>query len=205
MDANTSIDQVLLSVALPAATVAALVLALSVAACLVEATIIRLGHRPAWRWSPSPRLVRHLVFACFGLSLAVALPSNAVAETAATPVGAHDALEQGTDHPCPSPCTGLDGLRLPDLPASHQRGATGVTARNSWPNAMPHVADDQTIVVRSGDCLWSLATDLVGAGASAADVAAAVDALYRRNADRIGPDPDLIFPGTRLITPEATR
>ena len=54
-------------------------------------------------------------------------------------------------------------------------------------------ATSRSIVVRRGDCLWSLAADLIGPAAGASDVAAAAHALYRgnRHAGRTRPEPDL--------------
>lgn len=36
------------------------------------------------------------------------------------------------------------------------------------------------------------------------EVTAAWHRLHRANAERIGPDPDLVLPGTRLVVPELT-
>src|SRR4051794_21731844 len=78
---------------------------------------------------------------------------------------------------------GLDGLALPDrtvgaLPAGRRSG-----------------------VVRSGDSSWGIAASLSPPSASAPTVPGAGHRLYRVNATRIGPDPDLILPGTRLRVP----
>ena len=58
-----------------------------------------------------------------------------------------------------------------------------------------------TAVVRPGDSLWSIATGLLPAGASDREVTAAWHRLHRTNLARIGADPDLILPGTRLVVP----
>jgi nucleoid-associated protein YgaU len=59
--------------------------------------------------------------------------------------------------------------------------------------------------VRPGDSLWLVARQVLPEGASDA----AVDRTWRRiaacNADRLGPDPDLIFPGTLLRVPQRGR
>lgn len=78
----------------------------------------------------------------------------------------------------------VHGLPMPDLPA---------------PQPSP-----RHVVVRPGDCLWALAARELGPQASDADVARSVDAWYAANAATIGPDPDLIFPGTRLDRPEVS-
>lgn len=101
----------------------------------------------------------------------------------ATPAAATAAAAHHTDHHggCATSCAvRLDGLSLPDLP----------------------VADPpDRIIVRTGDSLWSLAGDDLGPRASDTEIARRVDALYAANRSTIGPDPDLIFPGTHLHAP----
>jgi len=55
--------------------------------------------------------------------------------------------------------------------------------------------------VARGDSLWSISTRLLPAGAADADIVAAWQELYRVNREEIGPNPDLIFPGTTLQVP----
>ena len=63
--------------------------------------------------------------------------------------------------------------------------------------------------VRPGDSLWSIAAHRLATPHSLAPAAEDVDTLwratYRRNRAVIGPDPDLIQPGTRLRLPHAPR
>ena len=77
----------------------------------------------------------------------------------------------------------VTGLALPDRP-------TGTAATVA-----------STVVVRPGDSLWSIAAGLLPAGAPDPEVTAAWHRLYRGNLARIGADPDLILPGTRLVVP----
>jgi hypothetical protein len=59
--------------------------------------------------------------------------------------------------------------------------------------------DGATYVVRPGDSLWSIATRLLGPGASAAEIADEVNRLWELNKDRIASgDPDLLGVGTEL-------
>jgi hypothetical protein len=99
-----------------------------------------------------------------------------VATTGAAPAPADD---QG---PARAP-SGLDGLALPD------RTVGAVPGRRP------------TVVVQPGDSLWGIAASLAPRAASDATVTRAWHRLYRVNATRIGPDPDLILPGTRLRVP----
>ncbi|MFZ2013701.1 MAG: LysM domain-containing protein, partial [Nocardioides sp.] len=57
------------------------------------------------------------------------------------------------------------------------------------------------VVVRPGDSLWSIAAHDLGPGAGDAEIADRWHALYAANRGRIGPDPDLVEPGLRLLLP----
>ena len=58
-----------------------------------------------------------------------------------------------------------------------------------------------SVTVERGDTLWAIARDHLPAAASAAAIAAAWPTWYAANHDVIGPDPDLIRPGQRLVPP----
>jgi hypothetical protein len=125
----------------------------------------------------APACYRRLVLIACGSALALPVGSPALAAERDTPSAS------GPDFPS------LSGLPLPDLP-------TSTFART------PHV---HTVRVSAGDSLWSIATRLSGPKAPPARVAAYVDELHALNLNAIGPDPDLIFPGTELTTPGGTR
>lgn len=63
----------------------------------------------------------------------------------------------------------------------------------------------QAVVVAPGQCLWDIAADRLGRDATDAQVAAEWQRWYATNRAVIGPDPDLIRPGQRLIAPEPNR
>jgi nucleoid-associated protein YgaU len=122
-----------------------------------------------------PALLRAVVTTALGLT---------VATTVATPAPADDHGRV----PTPS---GLDGLALPDR--------TVGTEQRPPDRAVP--ASRGTVVVHTGDSLWGIAASLAPRGASDATLTRAWHRLYRVNVTRIGPDPDLILPGTRLRVP----
>lgn len=126
----------------------------------------------------APASYRRLILAACGSALT--LP--AIATTA----GAH---EPDPFHDRPTQFPSLTGLSLPDLPTSE---------------ADPDGPDPLIIRVGPGDSLWSIATELLGPRASSARIAAHVDDLYALNLSTIGPDPDLILPGTELTPPGGT-
>ncbi len=59
-----------------------------------------------------------------------------------------------------------------------------------------------TVRVRPGACLWSLAAGVLGPQASEAEIDRAWRRLYAANRTRVGPDPDLLRPGSTLVVPD---
>ena len=79
----------------------------------------------------------------------------------------------------------LDGLPLPDRPLG--------------PAAPTH--GTAVVTVRSGDTLWGLAAARLPATAPAAAVDHSWRGWYAANRRTVGPDPDLLIPGQRLVPP----
>jgi len=77
--------------------------------------------------------------------------------------------------------------------------ATG--ARLLAPAPRPAAAALDTVTVRRGDSLWSIAQHHLGAIATDAEVARAWPEWYAANRAVIGDDPDLIHPGMQLVPP----
>ena len=69
----------------------------------------------------------------------------------------------------------------------------------STPTAGRAVVDE--VVVRRGDTLWDIAARHLGPSASAAEVAGEWPRWHEANTTVIGPDPDLLLPGQRLLPP----
>jgi DNA-binding CsgD family transcriptional regulator/LysM repeat protein len=59
----------------------------------------------------------------------------------------------------------------------------------------------ERIVVSPGDSLWSISTERLGPNATPQQIANAVERIYALNRNQIGADPNLIFPGQKLLTP----
>ncbi len=119
-----------------------------------------------------PRIARGVVVGLLGLGLGSGVTGPAHADTTATPG---------------SRTTALDGLVVPDR-------AVGARTAPRPPAAVPRV--------RPGDSLWSISRELLPAGSDDARIAGAWHRLHRANHSRIGDDPDLILPGTRLVVPD---
>lgn len=127
-----------------------------------------------------PAAVRRGVAALVGVALTVTVAGPALADPPATPKD-------------------LTGLALPERTTGSARSvATPPTARRSV-----IVRASRTVrVVRPGESLWSIAAGLLPASSSDQDVTTAWHRLHGANASRIGSDPDLILPGTRLVVPD---
>ncbi len=134
------------------------------------------GHPVGGVPRPVPRVVAVAVLAVLGLGY-----------------GGAPALAGSS--PVPEPAAGLiDGLPVPDrMPAAACERPADIGHRP------PAAGTPHRAVVRPGDSLWSIAEALLPDDAPAA----AVDRAWRRIADAssavVGDDPDLIFPGTRLV------
>lgn len=156
-------------------------------ALLLAITEAALGSRsPALLARITPYAARRLVAACCGVGLTAGVVGGGLMAPAdASP---------GRD-PCPACAPApprLTGLPLPALPF----GSGTVTHRATASQA------PRTVVVRSGDSLWSIAERLLPPSASPSRIAALVDRLYAQNRTEIGADPNLIFPGTLLTFKE---
>ncbi len=84
----------------------------------------------------------------------------------------------------------------PPIPA--EAGQTGGSGSNIPAAEQP---DENQVVVRSGDSLWSIVATTLGPYASDLDVAMAWPNWYKANRATIGPDPNLILPGQVLSAP----
>jgi nucleoid-associated protein YgaU len=86
-------------------------------------------------------------------------------------------------------------------PSRPVRAHDAETSQLLAPVPRTSTASIETVTVRRGDSLWSIAARHLGAGATDAEIAVAWPAWHTLNADLIGDDPDLIHPGLRLRVP----
>ena len=135
-----------------------------------------------------PAALRHAAAVALGVSV---VTSGGPATAAVTP-GAHGG----------GPVAAVTVTRQPVRPTP-----AGVDFPVDWParsSAVP-VPGRRTVVVAPGECLWDLAAAQLGRGASNARIATEWQRWYAANRTVIGPDPDLIHPGQRLVSPEPHR
>jgi nucleoid-associated protein YgaU len=98
----------------------------------------------------------------------------------------------------------------PGTPRPHGRPAAGA-AVDPWPAAVPAglwpggwgvpAAGPPVVRVRPGETLWSIAAAHLPAPVSDARIAAAWPQWYAANRPSLGPDPNLLMPGTVLVGP----
>lgn len=134
------------------------------------------GRRRAPRWCTAPQILRRWVTITSGVALSVGLAAPALAGSS-----------PGADLPS------VDGLQLPVR-------ASGESATGAAPHGPAPVIHE----VRAGDSLWRIARDRTTT-ADDGDVASLVARIHHLNHDVIGPDPDILRPGQRLVLPEEVR
>lgn len=149
---------------------------LSVAGILTAADLLRHG-RLARRRLGMPAGWHRLLAGLLGTG-ALCLPVAAGADVPGD--------DRVSDSSRPAAPGAIDGLPLPDRPY-------GAGRRSPAPPASHRVVE--------GDSLWALARGQLGPDASDARVAATWPRWYAANVERIGSDPDLLIPGTRLRLP----
>ncbi|HEU0040903.1 MAG TPA: hypothetical protein VFQ15_01000 [Jiangellaceae bacterium] len=156
----------------------------------------------AWAGRLAPAAVRQLARAALGVGILVG-PVAAAAAAAPPPLAT-----PGIAAPmAPGPGEQLPAVGCPEVvppnvgpPNVGPPSVVGLTAAEPDPAPSPR----HHVVVEPGDSLWSIATDHLGAGADHAAVAAEWPRWFAANRDEIGPNPDLILPGTRLLPPPPT-
>lgn len=129
-------------------------------------------------------LGRMVLLACGGgLVATLAAPAHATGQ-----VG----LDPGRG---PGPSSLVVGQPLPDRTTA-ARHVSHLVALATAPRA-----DRVAVTVRTGDTLWSLAESTLHPGADDTRVTTRWQRIHAANRHRIGPDPDLIVPGLRLLLP----
>ena len=147
-------------------------------------------------------------------SSATASASNREATTATWPSTAPSLVTSAGDHDT------MDDRREAWAPRGSSGRTAAVTAARTAADPAPPASDpaptsvasdvardgprarpgDQSHTVLRGECLWSIAADVLGPDATTAQVAREVHRLWTRNRDRIGTgDPDLVLAGTTIV------
>jgi nucleoid-associated protein YgaU len=164
---------------------------------LVVATVLsalrgaRLPHPQGLARHLAPRAAQQAVFALLGLGTALATTGTASAAAYDAPQQlAAAGLRGGVQ--ASSGANPLEGLPLPDRPSG-----------TSPPSSTTRDHHSDTVVVRRGDTLWSIAASAIGDNPSTAAIARSWPDWYAANRAVIGNDPDFLLPGTVLEAPRS--
>lgn len=132
----------------------------------------------------SPKLTRNLLATALGVGIsATALaPAHAATET--------DPFE-----------INLSWAAEATVPAENLGLQAGLTAAPE-PSPAAEAEETTTVTVRAGDSLWKIAQRQLPDSATNTQIDAAWRQWYDLNAEVIGADPDLIYPGMVLVAPE---
>lgn len=167
-----------------------LVLLWALSAGLLTKLLLHLGHRRAARASMSliPFGLRKILVATLGLSL---LTSPAVA------------IDLGFTGDSPSEVS----ITEPVSHVSNQQVPVSKPKTKSSPEKLVEKTRQskaqESVVVLTGDTLWSIAAAELGEDASPVEVSARWQQWYQENEAVIGTDPDVIKPGMVLTSPAA--
>lgn len=165
-------------------------LALVVGSCWVVLLVLAgltealTGTAPALLASLTPVVVRRTV----ALACGAALGTTAVVAPA---VALDGGIPPRTESAVPVDVSGKEASRGPV-----RMGLTGL----ALPDRATGSAGPASVTVRLGDSLWSVAQDLLP-GAGNEQIDRAWRALYAANRSALGPDPDVVYPGTSLRVP----
>ena len=149
----------------------------------------------------------------------VTAATDAALPAVAWPVGSTGVVDSGTQQapaPVSSPSaasasssttprttTALPAVRPPVTDARATRDGAEAAQPTSVGGGAGRSEDGSgTVTVAAGDSLWAIAAHRLGPAASDAQIAQAWPQWYDANRERIGADPNLIHPGTRLAVPE---
>lgn len=164
---------------------------------LVVATVLsalrgaQLPHPQGLARHLAPRAAQRAVLALLGLGTALATAGTASAAAYEAPQQlAAAGLRGGVQ--TSSGANPLAGLPLPDRPSGTSPASS--TTRDHHPD---------TVVVRRGDTLWSIAASAIGDNPSTAAIARSWPDWYAANRAAIGNDPDFLLPGTVLEAPRS--
>lgn len=135
-----------------------------------------------------PRVLYRMLIGGAGLGVLIAPVAASASGLAPLPAPTWPTSAPSPAHASVWPPPVRDARSLPSL------SAPVLPTLASAPPATSHV-------VRPGESLWQIAAERLGPGATAADIDASWRSIYTANRGVIGPDPDLIQPGERLLLP----
>jgi hypothetical protein len=192
------------AITLAASWGAELVCGYLLAATLLVAASRVLRTRGPLRLRFAPTTLVRLVDAAIGTSVAVAVVAGSAPAWATGPGGGAARSGAPTAASVSVPVADWPALSVaadPASPRAVQPSPAALQARSRARGRPAPTRGVAALVVRDGDSLWTLTRRWLGADATRAEVAVQWPRLYAANRAVIGPDPDLIHPGQRLVPP----
>ncbi len=150
----------------------------------------------------APEYMKRIAVAVLGFNL-IAVPAATASETSAP--STVTSTNYSNDAPALSPDWTDTQLQTPTVeevtpqwkPTQHPAQGGLLVKQQRAEDPRQH----HEIAVKPGDCLWSLAATQLGPAATDKQVADQWQRWYSVNRDLVGPDPDVLLPGTLLIAP----
>ncbi|MBV8950685.1 MAG: LysM peptidoglycan-binding domain-containing protein [Actinobacteria bacterium] len=170
---------------------------------VVVTALLSLGAaRPA---AASPTPIRDWVNESATTATTAGPPAPPAAPTTSSTAGVPrpEASPQSAPFPAPAPARVPAPAKAPTAATQPQPDPTSPRLEPPAP-PLPAPSAAAYVVVR-GDCLWTIAARLLGAGATNAAIDAGWRSIYAVNRTAIGDDPDLIHPGLILTLPLLSR
>lgn len=148
----------------------------------------------------TPALLRRAVEAGLGLTVATASLGAGAAPAVAAGLDLRPTVTSSAPLPAATatPTPRLPSLDRPAIPPAEPTPPSPAPRPTPSPRMAPA---DAAVVVHRGDSLWRIAARSLGPHPSDGQIAAAWPRWYAVNRDVIGPDPDLLLPGQRLLPP----
>jgi len=141
-----------------------------------------------------PSALRRVVIAAAGASILAAPASAFAAGGSASPQGA---AESAAAPAWPTDAAAGSALALQWPTDSDSTGTGATTPRRRAPAS--------EVAVRPGDSLWLIARRQLGGSATPAQIATEWPRWYAANRATVGPDPNVLRPGSQLHAPAATQ
>jgi len=148
----------------------------------------------------APDSLRRWVATTVGATVAAGV---ALASAPAVAAAAPGPLRPRPPVPVVATASPLEWPGLPHSPPAHPVASTHPAPPVRLVSPAAPRPQHGEVVVRAGDSLWSITARALGPAATPAQIAAAWPRLYATNRSVIGPNPDLIQPGQRLVLPDA--
>jgi len=162
-----------------------------------------------------PATARRVAAAALGVGMLAGLAGVAHASPPPSPPSPPPVADLDLDWPMGGATRGAPASPGPSAPPARPPGVaqeadagaapSGAAPSSAAPSGAAPSRAQAAVVVRPGDCLWSISARRLPGHATPSRIAQAWPAWWQANRAVIGDDPDLIQPGQRLLPPGTTQ